>query len=69
MSDMEEEEREKAIEILVGDCIMAHQESIIVKLISELERDYVELAKLATMGEYTEEWTHPQVLDYITYET
>jgi hypothetical protein len=63
------DDREKAIEILISDCIIAHQESIIVKLISELERDYVELAKLATMGEYSEDWTHRQVLDYITYET
>lgn len=62
-------EREKAIQILVSDCIMAHQESIIVKLIAELEQDYVELAKLSTMGEYKEDWTHQQVLNYITYET
>ena len=62
-------DREKAIQLLINDCIIAHQESIIVKLIAELERDYVELAKLATMGEYTEEWTHIQVLDYITHET
>ena len=67
MNDMDD--REKAIEILVNDCIIAHQESIIVKLIAELERDYVELAKLTTMGEYMEEWTHLQLLDYITYET
>ena len=63
------DQREKAILLLVNDCIIAHQESIIVKLIAELERDYVELAKLATMGEYTEEWTHEQELNHITYET
>ncbi len=62
-------DREKAIEILVSDCIISHQEGIIVKLIAELESDYIELAKLATMGEYSETWTHAQVLDYITYET
>jgi len=62
-------DREKAIEILVSDCIISHQEGIIVKLIAELESDYIELAKLATMGEYSETWTHTQVLDYITYET
>ena len=64
-----EEERERAIEILVGDCINAHQETIIVKLIAELERDYVELAQLATMGKYQKNWTHKQVLDFVTFET
>jgi hypothetical protein len=62
-------EREKAIQLLVSDCLVAHQEIIIVKLIAELEKDYEDLAKLATMGEYNTNWTHPEVLDYITYET
>lgn len=62
-------EREKAIADLVSDCLIAHQERIIVKLIAELEKDYEELAKLSTMGEYTSNWTHQEVLDYITYET
>jgi hypothetical protein len=62
-------ERESAIETLVADCIIAHQEYILVKLISELETDYQELAKLATMGEYKKDWTHKKVLDYITFET
>ena len=62
-------EREKAIASLVDDCIIAHQETIIVKLIAELEKDYQELAELATLGEYTPSWTHKQVLDFVTYET
>ena len=62
------DEREKAIENLVMDCILAHQESIIVKLIFELERDYTELASLATMGQYQSDWTHKEVLDFVTYE-
>lgn len=63
------EERKKQIESLVGDCIIAHQESIIVGLIEQLEKDYKELALLATMGEYKDSWTKQQVLDFVTYET
>lgn len=61
--------REQAIETLVLDCIVAHQERIIVKLIAELESNYMELAKLSSMGEYQPSWTHKQLLDFITYET
>jgi hypothetical protein len=38
-------------------------------LIVQLEKDYRELAQLATFGEYKNDWTHEQVLDYITEET
>ena len=63
------EDRESQVERLITDCIIAHQEYILVKLILELENEYKELAKLATMGEYKDGWTHKQVLDYITFET
>ena len=59
--------REEEIENLVYDCIVAHQETIIVQLIYQLEKDYKELARLVTMDEYKSDWTHKQVLDYITY--
>lgn len=59
--------REEEIENLVYDCIVAHQETIIVQLIHQLEKDYKELARLVTMDEYKSDWTHKQVLDYITY--
>lgn len=61
------EERIKSIESLVIDCYIAHQEGIIVKLIEQLEKDYKELALLATGGAYKNNWTHEQVLNYITY--
>ena len=62
-------ERRKAIESLVADCIIAHQEGIIVRLIEQLEDDYKDLAKLVTLGVYKENWTKKQVLDFITYDT
>lgn len=66
---MNEEEKIKSIETLVNDCHIAHQETIIVQLIYRLEKEYIELAELATMGNYKNSWTHKDVLNYITYET
>lgn len=63
------EDRKKSIASLVSDCYIAHQEAIIIELIAHLEQDYKELAQLSTMGEYKEDWTHRQVLDYITKNT
>lgn len=66
--EYEEEERLYFLETLVSDCFLAKQESIIVKLIMQLEDDYRELATLGTMGKYEPDWTHREVLDYITKE-
>ena len=65
----EKTSREKAIEKLVYDCQIAHQEAIIVQLIYRLEKEYKELAMLASLGEYQDTWTHQKLLDYVTYET
>lgn len=65
----EQESREKSIEKLLNDCVLAHQEAIIVQLIYRLEKEYKELAMLASLGEYQETWTHQKLLDYVTYET
>jgi flagellar biosynthesis/type III secretory pathway ATPase len=65
----EKQSREKSIEKLVNDCVLAHQEAIIVQLIYRLEKEYKEVAMLASLGEYQETWTHQKLLDYVTYET
>lgn len=57
-----------AIRKLLGESIATHNEEVIVNLIFQLEKEYVELAQLSTMGEYKRNWTHLQVLDYITKE-
>jgi len=62
-------DREEEIQSLVEDCVIAHQEIILVKLIAKLEQEYKELAKLATLGEYRDNWTHRELLDFVTYET
>lgn len=54
---------------LVDQCVMSHNEEVLVNLIIRLEKDYIEIAKLTTMGDYESNWTHREVLDYITYYT
>lgn len=61
--------REEEISQLVQDCLIAHQEIILIKLIVQLEKEYKEIAQLSTLGEYNPSWTHKEVLDYITYNT
>jgi hypothetical protein len=63
------EERLKAIQSLVTDCYIAHQEDIIAGIIYQLEKEYDELATLSSLGEYKKEWSHDYLLDFITYET
>lgn len=69
MDEQIDNERYHAIETLLNDCIIAHQEAIIIRLVMQLEEDYKELAELATMGEYNSTWTHLKVMNYVTYET
>lgn len=64
-----EENPEYFIDGLVYEAIATHNEIIIIELIKKLESDYIEIASLATMGQYKKNWTHLEVLDYITYET
>lgn len=63
----DDEQKLKAINSLLSDCIISHNEDIIVQMIYRLEKEYRELAELSTMGEYDPTWTHRQLLDYITY--
>ena len=61
--------RSEIIRKLVNDCIVSHNEEVIIQLILKLELEYKEIAELSTFGEYTGTWTHQQVLRYITEET
>lgn len=53
----------------INDSIATNNIEILCELILQLKKDYTELAKLSTLGYYKEDWTHSQVLNYITYET
>ena len=55
------------IQELVEECILTHNEIILVELIYRLEQEYVEISQLATLGEYKRTWSHQDVLNYITY--
>lgn len=57
------------IRVLVNECILTHNEEVLVELISRLESDYVDVARLATFDSYKTDWTHQEVLDFITYNT
>jgi hypothetical protein len=53
---------------LVEDCMHQNKLEFLAELIVRLEREYIEIARLATDDNYQPNWTHVQVLDYLTYE-
>ena len=53
---------------IINECIKTHKLDFIANLIVTLQKDYVDLAKISTDGNYKPNWTHKQTLDYITYE-
>ena len=54
---------------LVYECIATHNEEVLIELINSLKKEYIDLAKLSTFGEYQKECTHEDVLNYVTYHT
>lgn len=54
---------------LVEQCIMTHNEEVLVNLIYYLEKEYIEVARLASYDAYSASWTHEDVLNYLTYHT
>lgn len=56
------------IRALVYECMTTHNEEIIIELIARLEKQYIDIAALATLGQYTESWSHEDLLSYMTYE-
>lgn len=64
------EKEQRDTEELVYECVMTHNEEVLVNLIISLKNDYCELAELSTFGDYkTSEWSHQDVLNYVTYHT
>lgn len=61
--------RLEEIESLVNDCVISNNTIILSQLICQFEKEYKELAKLATLGAYENKWSHIEVLNYITKET
>ena len=61
-------DNKESIKKLIEECVKFHKIDFLVSLIFKLQNEYVDIAKLATDGNYQENWTHKQVLDFITYE-
>tara|TARA_B100000073_G_C23569649_1_gene507557 strand:+ start:384 stop:611 length:228 start_codon:yes stop_codon:yes gene_type:complete len=58
-----------AVRELVYECILTHNEEILISLLVRLEKEYIDIAKVATFGKYHPDWSHEETLNYITYET
>jgi len=54
---------------IVNEAISTNNEEFLVQLIYTMQKDYEEIAKLSTMGQYESSWSHKKTLDYITKET
>lgn len=60
--------RVKAMLKIVNQAIKDNSVDFLANLLAKLQQDYEELATLSTDGNYQPNWTHKQVLDYLTYE-
>ena len=56
------------MEELINKAIENGEVNLIVTLLAQAYKDYVDIAYLCTDGNYTESWTHKQVLSYFTTE-
>jgi type IV secretory pathway VirB4 component len=53
---------------MIEGCVYSNKLEFLAQLIVRLESEYVELARIGTDDNYQPNWTHIQVLDYMTYE-
>jgi hypothetical protein len=60
--------RVKAMLKIVNQAIKDDSLEFLATLLAKLQQDYEEIAMLSTDGNYQPNWTHKQVLDYLTYE-
>ena len=59
------------VRVMIGvieNCIKEDKLEFLANLIVTLQKEYQEIAKLSTDGEYEVTWTHHQTLDYLTYQ-
>ena len=57
---------ESAVLKMVEECIKKKEIKFLAKLILKLQKDYIEIAALASDGQYQETWSHKKLLDYLT---
>jgi hypothetical protein len=58
----------EAVRNLVNEAIQTNSIEFLVKLIHNLQKEYVELAELATLSSYQPTWSHKKLMDYVTKE-
>lgn len=63
-----QEGNEEQMEALVQKAVDSGEIALIAQLLSRAYKDYVEVAYLCTDGNYTDQWTHKDVLSYFTTE-
>lgn len=53
---------------MIEECMHNNRIEFLAELILRLESEYIEIARISTDDNYQPNWTHLQVLDYLTYE-
>lgn len=53
---------------MIEGCVYSNKLEFLAQLIVRLESEYIDLARIGTDDNYQPNWTHLQVLDYMTYE-
>tara|TARA_Y100000296_G_C5063638_1_gene201178 strand:+ start:382 stop:612 length:231 start_codon:yes stop_codon:yes gene_type:complete len=54
---------------LIQECIKKENVELIAKILIVMKTEYLELAYLATDGEYKEGWTHTDIMNFLTKGT
>lgn len=62
------EEKIQDMLAVVKDCVEKDKLEFLATILYTLQREYQEVCKLSTDGEYNTTWTHKQVLDHLTYQ-
>ena len=51
---------------MVQECVTKENVELLAKILIVMKTEYLELAYLATDGEYKEGWTHTRIMDFLT---
>ena len=62
------DEKLQAMLDVVKDCVAKDKLEFLATILCNLQKEYQEVCKLSTDGEYNPTWTHKQVLDHLTYQ-
>jgi hypothetical protein len=53
---------------IVDKSIECGQTDLVVQILAQAYQDYIDIAYICTDGNYTDSWTHKQVMSYFTTE-